>query len=94
LFIRSIDFEKFYKIKFNSYKDFINYVKKYIEYTWAKNDIKLDKDKKYINFYGITNTMSMPNRGPIIQTQNKIYYFNRDIKNYEIGIQQKYDFCH
>ena len=92
LFIKSKDFEKFFKLKFDSYKEFINYIKKYQEFTWAKNEINVESDKKYINFYGITNTLGMPNRGPIIQTQNKIYYFNRDIKRFKIGIENKYEF--
>jgi hypothetical protein len=36
----------------------------------------------------------MPNRGPIIQTQNKIYYFKRDILDFKIGIQNKHEYCH
>lgn len=102
VFMRSSDFVRLYRLKFQSYDEFITYIKQFHEYTWIKNNIynvengkyisDSQSNKKSINFYAITNTLGMPNRGPIIQTENKIYYFKRDIQKFNIGVQNKFSF--
>lgn len=78
------DLERMRGCKFENFDNFSNFIKRFFTYTNIKNEynIKKSDNVKIINFYGITSTLGMPNRGPIIQTEFKKKYFRRDIEKY------------
>lgn len=93
ILIRCVELERMKWCKFSSFQDLSKFVKRFYTCTDVENDVddikKIDNKLKTINFFGITNTMGMPNRGPIIQTEYKKYYFNRDIKDLNILFNSK-----
>ena len=86
--IRYVELERMRRCKFKSFKELVSFVTRFYTYSGQENEVedikKIDNKLKTINFFGITNTLGVPNRGPIIQTEFKKKYFSRDIKSFNI----------
>lgn len=86
--IRYVELERMRACKFKSFKELVSFVTRFYTCSGQENEVedieKIDNKLKTINFFGITNTLGMPNRGPIIQTEFKKKYFSRDIKSFNI----------
>lgn len=99
--VSSDNIKRIRNYRFKTFKELSTFLKKFCTYTDVENSSvelnEINEDLKIINFFGITNTLGMPNRGPIIQTNFKKKYFKRDIKAYNIVFNsdiQYYDWAH
>jgi len=88
ILMRRAEIDRMKACKFTSFAEMKKFIKRFFTCTCEENNIEeikdIDNKLKTINFFGITNILGMPNRGPIIQTEFKKFYFKRDIQKFNI----------